>query len=96
MGDLDNNIIVFNPLLAFEASPVDRVFISFIEDVINTLEPRIRQISCLNEFDLHHSPQLQANFIKLIFINPPILKLSTSDDKTGSKGWTIQTKSCIL
>jgi len=39
---------------------------------------------------------LQANFIKLIFINPPILKLSTSDDKTSSKGWTIQTKSCIL
>jgi hypothetical protein len=77
MGDVDNNIIVFNPLYTFKTSPVDRIFMSLLEDIIDTLEPRIWQISRLNELNLHRFPQMQANFIKLIFINPPIPRLST-------------------
>jgi hypothetical protein len=41
MGDVDNDIVIFNPLLAFEASPVDRIFIALVKDGINTMKPRI-------------------------------------------------------
>jgi hypothetical protein len=59
MGDMDDDIIIFHPLLALEAPPVDGIFIAFVKEVINTLKPRVWQISRLNELDLHRSSPLQ-------------------------------------
>jgi hypothetical protein len=57
MRDLDNHIIIFEPLMTLETPAVDRIFVSLIKDIIDTLKPRIRQISCLNKLDLHHPLQ---------------------------------------
>jgi hypothetical protein len=56
MGDLNDDIVVFKPFLTFEAPPVNGVFMAFIEDVIDALEPGIRQIPCLDELNFHLFP----------------------------------------
>ena len=53
MKDVDNNIIIFEPLMAYEASSIDRVFVAFFKEIINTLKPGIRQVSRLDELNLH-------------------------------------------
>ena len=53
MKDVDNHIIIFEPLMAYEASSIDRVFVAFFKEVINTLKPGIRQIPRLDELNFH-------------------------------------------
>ena len=57
MKDVDNNIIIFEPLMAYEASSIDRVFVAFFKEIINTLKPSIRQIPRLDELNLHSSAE---------------------------------------
>jgi len=47
VGDVNNSIIIFNPFLAFNTSPVDHIFIPLLENMIDTPKPCIRQISRL-------------------------------------------------
>jgi hypothetical protein len=58
MGDVDDNIVIFHPLLALKTPPVDCIFIALVKEIINTLKPRVWQIPRPNELDLHHPPQV--------------------------------------
>jgi hypothetical protein len=72
MSDMDHDIIVFDPFLAFETSAINLIFVPFFKNMIDTLKPSIRQVSRLDQLNLHLLPLW---FLKII--NLPSERLST-------------------
>ena len=56
MKDMDDHIVIFEPLMTYEASSIDRICVAFLKEIINTLEPGIWQIPRLDELNVHCSP----------------------------------------
>jgi hypothetical protein len=56
MGNMDHDIIIFEPFLTFETSAINRILVPLLKNMIDTLKPSIRQVSRLDQFDLHCLP----------------------------------------